>query len=249
MYENIIVPEIIAGMKAAHSNAIQFTENFAPILNTEYLITVNIAQKISKLGPIGEGNPTKVYLEEPTKTFSSKCVPLMKSVIIKNYFNNNVVFRKPKNTDRNGRIDISVYEDALSGLEDKPVCAIEVKGVGPSKKLVIKDLNRNLEYFKLFCKTGPSIIEFTAFSAMYSYPKSINSSEEKTNNDIVKDKYEKYLNSIALPSNVEAEIKEFTVSKFLREPGYQSPEFEYEDDSHELHHLVGVIVIFRWESN
>ncbi|ELJ8531306.1 hypothetical protein RUK45_003383 [Vibrio cholerae] len=246
MYEVDIFEKTKEGMCSALSDAVSFTENFASIANAEYLITTNVAQKISELGPLRGPAQISTHVEMPTKDFASKCVPLMKQPIVKNFsdLHKKTVFRKPKNTERNGRIDIAVLKQGT--LENTPICAIELKGFNPAKNLVIKDLNRNLEYFKLYCSTGKSQIEFTQFCAIYQFSKAILKSDIPKNIQAVTTKYQSYLSALSIPSDVEFDMKVFSASERLLN-GDESDD-EYDSISHELHHHVGVIIIFRWKS-
>jgi len=247
MYESNIIEKTKAGICSSISDAISFTENFSAIANAEYLITTNVAQKISELGPVKGSAPITIHLEMPTKDFASKCIPLFKKQTLDKspgFRKTKTLFRKPKNTKRNGRIDLTVLK--TGGYEGTPVCAIEVKGVNPSRIPIIKDLKRNLEYFKVFCETGESRIEFTAFCTIHTFNKSVLKSETQINFNLTTKKYKAYVSELNIPSNVEFEIKSFTASEQLLNKS-DSQEL-YDDLSQELHHHVGVIVIFRWSS-
>lgn len=245
MLESKIVTKIIEGMISSLSDAMYLSENFSAIVKTEYLITVNIAQKISELGPLRGSERICTFLEVKTKEFASSCVPIFKKTV--NPLNNlpSTLLRKFKNTGRNGRIDIAVYCSG-SSLLNKAVCAIEVKGFNPSRNYVIKDLERNAEYFGLYCKTGRSIIEFTAFCAFYSFGNSYESSHIQRDFQCVDAIYKQYMKSIKLPLGVEYEIKIFTASKCILSGG--ETQEHYDEVCHQLHHHVGVAVIFRWKS-
>ncbi|CAI2302480.1 hypothetical protein [Vibrio parahaemolyticus] len=245
--ERDIVESTKKGLKSALYDAHSFTESFSSITSAEYILTVNVAQQISKLGPKKGPALITINVEMQTKKFASMCVPLMKKTPIskpsKGFPRNKTVFRTPKNTSRNGKIDIAVLKQGT--LEDKPVCAIELKGFNPTKGLVIKDIERNLDYFSFTGQTGKSKIEFTEFCALYQFPKTMLQSKAQDDLDAIYNRYKGYVAGLHIPSFVECEIQTFSASSQLL-TGTETQD-EYEDVQHDLHHHVGVIVIFRWK--
>lgn len=244
MYEEKILPKITAGMCKALSDAKCFSEDFAAIANAEYLITTNIAQAISELGPLRGGEPIITRLEFSTKKFATSCIPLMSHLKLKNGQRPKFIFRKSKNSKRNGRIDIAV-EEQLNALENKPICAIEVKGFNQAKNPIISDLRRNSEYFDLQCQTGSSLIEFAAFCSFHKFDGS--TLKTRKSGDLLKitDLYNEYMKSVNLNVNAEYELHPFTASDGLLS-GEESEE-DYQAIAHEIHHHVGMVVIFRWK--
>lgn len=244
MYEAKILPKIKEGMCHALSDAQCFSEDFAAIANAEYLITTNIAQAISELGPLRGGEPIIIRLELSTKKFATSCVPLTSHLKLNNGQRPKSIFRKSKNSKRNGRIDIAV-EEQLDALANRPICAIEVKGFNQAKNLIISDLRRNAEFFDLQCRTGSSLIEFAAFCSFHTFDGGILAARKPSDFLKINELYNEYMKSVNLNASAECELHPFTASESLLS-GEESEE-EYETIAHEIHHHVGMVVIFRWK--
>ncbi|EJL6845607.1 hypothetical protein NMS89_003728, partial [Vibrio cholerae] len=82
--------------------------------------------------------------------------------------------------------------------------------------------------------------------AIYQFSKAILKSDIPKNIQAVTTKYQSYLSALSIPSDVEFDMKVFSASERLLN-GDESDD-EYDSISHELHHHVGVIIIFRWKS-
>jgi hypothetical protein len=244
MFEAKIVPKIVQGMRSALYDAKTLSEDFSAVANTEYLITVNIAKKISELGPLLGSDPIVTRLEYSTKRFATSCVPLMKRIKRSNGRSPYYILRQSKNASRNGRIDITV-EELSNGLAAKPVCAIEVKAFNQSRKSTLEDLRRNAEYFDLQCATGRSNIEFTAFCAFHSFGSITLVADKSKELEKVRAIYDEYMKSVQLLPTIEYELHPFTASDLLM-TGEESDE-DYNSISHEIHHHIGMVVIFRWK--
>lgn len=245
MDRQILLNSIIKGLKKAIDDMFHFTDNEAARVNAEYLVTVNIAQAFREVFA-GIDSPYKIYLEKNKGNFSRDCVPAVKWGDYRR--RTSTVFRsrnKPKNQER---IDIVVYQcrsldDPVGYLTDFPVCAIEVKGVKAQKCNVVKDLERNLEYFSLSDATGPSSIEHALFVAINQISVSRVKSEAH-GEEVTKNKYEGYLSELADMASVNKEVKTFTLSY---EPHGRVE--DYIDDTPVIdtsyrHYFCGVIVCF-----
>jgi len=183
------------------------------------------------------GYPYKIYLEHPTKIFVSNCVPLMG----KNPNTNRMTIRKTrKNTKRNGKIDVAVYRDGA--WHGKPVCAIELKGFNPQRRVVLEDLKRNAEYFDLSCESGSSQIAFTVFAALHSFKHVRNEDSVTENQNLLHNKYSKWLSELTDSNTCSVNIKVFTLSKGLADEQEIPPGEEYID--FESYQFVGVMVAF-----
>lgn len=230
-----IESKVISAMKIACDETFYFSEDETRPIDAEYLLTVNVAKQIAILNR-GIGYPYKIYLEHPTKKFASYCVPLMG----KNSVTNRMAMGKRQNTKRNGKIDVAVYRDGT--WHGKPVCAIELKGFNPQRKVVIEDLKRNAEYFDLSCDSGSSQIAFTVFAALHSYKYVQNEESVTKNQNFLRTKYSKWLSELNSSNSYSANINIFTLSKCLSDDQEIPPGEEYID--FESHQFVGVMVTF-----
>ena len=230
-----IESKIISAMKIACTETFIFSEDETRPIDAEYLFTVNVAKEIVTLNS-GVGYPYKIFLEHPTKKFASNCVPLMG----KNPTTNRTAIRKRQNTKRNGKIDVAVYRDGT--WHGKPICAIELKGFNPQRRLVLEDLKRNAEYFDLSCESGSSQISFTIFAAMYSYKNVRDENSILINENLKRSQYAKWLAELGGLRNYKSIIEGFTFDSNLAKDQVVPPGEELSDfDSHQF---VGVIVTF-----
>lgn len=226
------------------NDMLSFTDGPSLKFNSEYLFTVNVAKKISRLnGP--EADPYKIYLEKATKVFAKDClVPVTFGQPMKR---GSTIFRRhaPK-IKRNGRVDVVVYIDVPNNgyLGAQPLCAIEVKGFNPQRKHVLDDLKRNLEFHRVEGPTGKSVLEFSCFAALHSFRNVKDEAQVKKDSLNVQTKYRKWLSEVGTLDDIDCEIETFTVSKDL--VGRVLNEGEYLAlDVNSKHHFVGVIVTFK----
>ncbi|CAE6864510.1 hypothetical protein IQ288_05110 [Burkholderia sp. R-69980] len=233
--------KIKAAMATACNDMLNFTDEPSRKFNAEYLLTVNVAKAIDELnGP--PGDPYKIFIEKSTKGFARDC---LKPVLFgKSMERGSSVFRKEfPLINRNGRIDITVYyENNQSGyLGMQPLCAIELKGFDPSRKLVIADLKRNLEFHRVAGATGKSVLAFSFFSALHAFKKTSDELLAQADLDQTKRLYEKWISEVGDTGDHRFEVETFTVSKEL--VGRVVDEGDYEVlDTDARHHFVGVVV-------
>ncbi len=147
-----IEEKILEGIRSSCNDTFLFLEDESQKIGAEYLLTVNVAKKLADLNQY-IGHPYKIYLERKTRLIASDCVPLFGREVANNFLGHRQVLRKQHNTSRNGKADITLYNNT-DGLVGTPICVIELKGFDPSRTLVLQDLRRNSEYFKLVCRTG-----------------------------------------------------------------------------------------------
>lgn len=219
-----------------------FLEDESQRIGAEYLATVNIAKKVAELNS-SMGHPYKIYLERKTRLVATDCVPFFGKEPANNFLGYRNIRRRKHNTTRNGNVDIAVYDSTAKPFAT-PFCVIELKGFDPSRTVVLKDLRRNAEFFRISCRTGSSQLYFAFLAAMHSFPKSV--SEEETANDLakLKTKYRRWQAEVSIPPDVEYRIDVSTISK--------GKKFFYPDDSDpelaildQHHHFAGVIVTYE----
>jgi len=157
-----------------------------------------------------------------------------------NLIRRNELLRKPGfNVSRNGRIDICVYRRD-SGLDNVPVCAIELKKFGCASQPAVDDLIRNAEYFALSGPTGDSRIDFTVFGALESFPKSLTPEDFKRDLAELKDSYTGLLPSLKPGASLSVTVDPFTVRSGLEVTDCDDGEKILESN----HHFAGVLVTF-----
>jgi len=238
-----ILEKVKEGAKNACEDMLFFTDQPSVRVNAEYLFTVNVAKSISRLN-FSSGDPYSIYIERKTKIFSEDCIPPVKfghpSKRGSTIFRNSVV-----PVERNGRIDVSIYEDQKNTgyIGKKPICAIEVKGFNPSRKKVLEDLKRNLGYFELSGATGPSVIDFAVFVSAHFFKKTdaagANKREEK-----VKRRYAEILSEVGVDRSVEFDLSLFPISHLAEGRVVDEGEENvlYAEDRH---HYIGVLIVFN----
>ena len=236
-----IEEKILEGMRSSCNDTFLFLEDESKKIGAEYLLTVNVAKKLADLNQY-IGHPYKIYLERKTRLIASDCVPLCVRKVANNFLGYRHVLRKQHNTSRNGKVDITLYNNT-GGLVDTPACVIELKGFDPSRKLVLQDLRRNSEYFKLVCRTGASQLQYTCFAAMHSFPKSITDDQIKADLFSLETKYNSWQTEVGIPADVKCRINIETISKGqdFSNPDENNPEVKVLECNH---HFAGVVVSY-----
>lgn len=115
-------------------------------IKPEYLLTVKIAEQLALCK-----SDYLIKLEEDTSTFAKSCVKSW----------NNGLLNDCHNSVRNGKIDIAVYSTKSNSghYPNKPLFPIEIKNINPSKYSFLKDVERNIEFFKISdANTGDSTL-------------------------------------------------------------------------------------------
>lgn len=234
------IEQIECGMQYALFDTGMFLETFATRARTEYLITVNIAQRLSTLGSRAGGDPNlRIRLESKTKDFATACVPFSRTPQGTPLWRGKTIRRMRKNTRRNGRIDIALF-DKSAGAFGSAIGAIEVKGFRPSKRSVIDDLQRNAEYFLLSDATGTSNISFAAFCALWDFPDTRHVDEIPLNEALVHKHFSDIVRKQNLPASIEWHVLVKTQAEELAHDGMDEDTYQSLDP----HHHVGVIVLF-----
>ncbi len=233
-HEQDIKNKLKESMVTSCDDALFFSDDESKLIDAEYLLTVNAAKAIKELN-IYFGDPYNICLENDTQKFATSCTPLM--VLTDNLKN---VCRTSKNTQRPGNIDIAVYTDN-KGI-DTPLCAIEIKGFNPAKPLIIKDLERNAEYFGLTSPTGNSTLPFTFFIALHSYKGVWNYNKENSNILKVEQRYHNYINENNNLNKLVHNVEAFTIRRGVvpdpNDPYIQELGLQGDED----YHFIGVII-------
>lgn len=235
---------VVNAMKRACDDMLRFTGEPARQLNAEYLFTVAVARQIDSLNGY-YGEPCRIYLEKKTREFARDCLhPIKFGTPLQR--GSARIRRGAPALSRNGRIDIAVYEDIPNNgyLGDQPICAIELKGFNPTRKLVLKDLKRNLEFFYLSGRTGGSVIESALFGALHAWSTVGSKAEEERKALDIKSKYENWLSELPDSPSVEKRVSTHQIRQDLE--GEVTEQGEYSElNSDTIHNFVGVIVEFR----
>lgn len=234
-------------MNQAYSDTLNFTDDPAARFGAEYLFTVNVAKEIGKLnGP--DADPYQIYIEAGVKKVARDCLPLIKrgNPMVRG---SSIIRKGVPFMEREGRVDIAIYTDVMPYKcnGNTPFCIIELKSFNPTRKLIIRDLKRNLEFLSLSGPTGKSFVEAGLFSAVHSMlPTNDEMLLDKQVNKI-KDNYNSWLSQIGCLDGIETDIQMFTLSKNV-EGRIQDDIDGYYIDTDSKHHFIGVIVIFTNKS-
>lgn len=234
---------IVNAMVRSCADMVGFTDNPAKPINAEYLFTVNVAKELRKFN-FGPGDPYRIHLEERTKVLARRCLYPVR--FGKPMVRGSTRFRRgtPK-INRNGRVDIAVYEDLPNNgyMGHQPVCVVELKGFNPQIRSALLDMKRNLEFLRLSGNTGRSVLRFTVFSALHKFGRSTDEQKAQANEDELLTKYRNSLAQLGNLDDVKVEVQVQTVSKEL--VGRVLDEGEYKVlDTSAVHHFAGVMVTF-----
>lgn len=240
----VIRKAVIDGMISAFSDMYMFTERVDSQVNSEYLLTVNVAKSIAAQNKYGPADPYSVEVEKSTKRFTRDCFYKIKRVP-GGFTSRSIPLSKnlPK-VSRNGRIDIVVYEDKNNTYMGKqPICAIELKGVDPDRTLVVKDLKRNLELLTMEANTGKSVLEFTLFASVHVFDNISSDCQIKHNENEIRKKYTKWLSDVGDLSGIKADVIAKTISSETLGTVYYEAE-ELAIDTSTRHQFIVVLVTF-----
>ena len=241
--------EIINAVKLGMCNAATCMHlmnfNSGGKITTEYVATVSIGQSLLYSKEF-KYDDHELNFEYNTGAFITSTVPLLKKIRDNNSILK-IIKRIKANTFRTGRIDVALLCNK-NGI-NYPICAIEVKGDSPAKKLFIKDIMRNVEYLKHKDNTGNSMLNLTINCAFESYSNTedgndnyISETEKNIKIKHVEKKYKKYIAEISnkIPENISTEIDVFSVSQLLASTGIN--EEQYEEIQDRIHLSIGVMI-------
>jgi len=207
-------------------------------IKPEYLLTVKIAEQLAL-----NKSDYLIKLEEDTSTFVKSCV---KS------WNNGLVNDDSHNSERNGKIDIAVYSTKSNSghYPNKPLFPVEIKNINPSKYSFLKDVERNVEFFKISdVNTGDSALEL-AYNVGIEEFKEIFKEHVPDKIVSVKKKYKNWIQNSNLISNdlsfdVFAECVDSPICSINDKPNLDEgddPSFYFSND----YTRIGVIIeIYR----
>lgn len=249
MNNNEIINAVKCGMMVAAKEIYYMDFSSGGKINTEYFATVSIGKRLFSDKKFNIGDD-KIIFEHDTRKFITATVPLIKKIQPYNMFTRSLI-RSHANTTRGGRIDIAIIGNK-NGV-DYPICAIEVKGDNPTKKRLINDIKRNLEYFKHTDITGKSNLRITINCAFETFNNNNHASKRfcitTTGRDekikIIEKKYEKYIAELKhdIPNNINVLINVFSSSELLADPNLSQEEYDTIEDS--IHLTLGVMIIFQ----
>ncbi|EJL6264484.1 hypothetical protein NMS06_003255 [Vibrio cholerae] len=238
-----IVSKVKSGMNQAYADTLNFTDDPAARFGAEYLFTVNVAKEIGRLnGP--DADPYQIYIEASVKKVARDCLPLIKrgNPMVRG---SSILRKGAPFMKREGRVDIAVYTDVMPYKcnGNTPFCIIELKSFNPTRKLIVKDLKRNLEFLTLSGQTGKSFVEVGLFSAVHSVLPTNDPAQLDKQVSKIKDNYSHWLSEVGNLDGIETDIQAFTLSKDV--DGRIMDDIDgYYIDTDSKHHFIGVIVIF-----
>ncbi|MBD9401344.1 hypothetical protein [Comamonas sp. CMM02] len=234
---------LVKAMKRACEDMLRFSGEPAKRLNAEYLFTVAVAKEIDGLNGY-YGDPYRIHLEKKTREFAQDCLLPVKFGNPLRKGNTSIRNGTPK-ISRNGRIDISVYEDISNNgyLGHQPICAIELKAFNPARALVLEDLKRNLEYFSIKGNTGSSVLGSTLFGALHAWPKVGTESEEEIKAENLRSTYVNWLSELTQTPEIRKTVSVHRISQDLMGEVIDNGEYQ-EINADTIHNFVGVVVEF-----
>ncbi|GBO51462.1 hypothetical protein F6Q06_22555 [Pectobacterium parmentieri] len=242
-----IINNIKYGMKCAAHDMYSMNIDSGAVMNTEYLLTVNIAQALVRdHGALNSNN--SIYLEYSTEKFLSACPPTIKREKPKNgcFFGVSKV-RKIVDTSRSGRIDIAIMRN--DNGNNVALCAIEVKGNTPSRNLVLSDLERNLEYLTHENDTGKSRLQLAvscSCECFFRHKYVVRDKDEKKKLSSIIKKYQNYIKEIEIPDFIKTNVDVFTIKKNLLDDNATNEEYDLNQD--DLHLVIGILITFEMDN-
>ena len=121
------------------------TDNMLHTVVREYLLTVNVAQKLHTWTVANRKYHYSVRLEFNAHEFLKAAFPdYILSPRENSFLELDIIGQSEKAIGRKGYIDVSVFENGPNGMSTAPrsVAAIEMKAINPKSSLAISDLKR-----------------------------------------------------------------------------------------------------------
>ncbi|RYZ91074.1 MAG: hypothetical protein EOP04_01740 [Proteobacteria bacterium] len=121
------------------------TDNMLHTVVREYLLTVIVAQKLHIWTVSNRKYHYSVRLEFKAIEFMKAAFPsYILSPRENSFLELDINGRSEKEIERDGYIDVSLFEDGPNGLQNAPrsIAAIELKAINPKSSLAISDLQR-----------------------------------------------------------------------------------------------------------
>lgn len=241
-----IIDIIFKGLHDACHTSFFFKNGDFTEIKPEYLLTVSVAKQFADHNNLDR---FIIKMEESTKNFASSCIPET---------DESWGFAERHNSDRNGRIDIAIYNPDTSKRifhSYEPLFPIELKGINPSRGLVLEDLQRNTEYFLLEDKvTGKSILREAYFACIEEAKTFIYKEQKEDFNVLIETKYKswtsnlkEFLNYHNLTLNIH--VREVMSQLVSKDDEYDLKEGnsvkDFIDDSH---YYVGVVINVEYKA-
>ena len=184
----------------------------------------------------GIGFPLKVFIEERTRDFIRKCIPIWP--VIKDVAYRKRIYRAVK---RKGKIDIGVTYDSHHGPGSVAACVIEIKGFDPAVKEIRKDLIRNANFMKVAELTGRQEM-FSSFVVLHEGD-AIGSTGKAADINRIRKVYRSEVRRIrSRLRGLEVDYDVFTAGEHFHERGERPEELDHLGEP--PHHFVGAIVTF-----
>lgn len=241
-----IEEKIIEGLKSTYQDLLKFNKEQNSIIKPEYIITVNIAQKISDINSSNNPDdyPIRIKLEERARKFLSLC----KVYDLATDFNELFTMNKWRILESNiipkskQRLDIAIYNK-----KDEPISVIEVKKFTEYPTLLLKDINRNLNFLGWYnSKLYDSLLKTAFIVFLINDKDSVRDTEINTRKSQIKSNYDSFISNLNIDQSIKVEINVETLSESLLNQTDNSLPDDFQQDKFEKrHHFLYVIIKFE----
>ena len=236
--------KILEGINSTYVDIIRFNREHNAIIKPEYIITVNIAQKISEINEKYNPDefPLRIKLEERARKVLNLCKVYDDAKSINDLFILNKCRELDSKIKPKERVDIVIYD-----YNDKPITVIEVKKFTEYPNLLIKDINRNLNFLGWFNqKLYDTILKNTYLVFL------INDKDAVTENDInthvakIKKDYEKFIAEMNINNHINSDVKVYSITdSLINNSEVNLPQDIKQLKFEERHHYLCVIIKFE----
>ena len=207
--------QIRKGIKATYMDIIRFNKESDSDIKPEYLVTVNIAQKVAEINDQHNPDdyPIRIRLEEKARRLLNACrvyVPATTAdeLFTLNYWEELVSDILPKSKQR---VDIAIYDNT-----EKPIALIEVKKFTQYPKTLNKDIKRNLNFLGLYKQTlYKSELNTSYLVFLYNDKVSVKDSEITAKIAELKKFYEDFIISKNIDTNITATVDVYSITNSL----------------------------------
>jgi hypothetical protein len=241
-----IEEKIRKGVKSAYLDTIRFNKELDSDIKPEYLVTVNIAQKIAEIND--EKNPDeyplRIKLEERALKFLNACkvyVPAttFEELFTLNYWEELASDILPKSKQR---VDIAIYDNT-----EKPLTLIEVKKFTQHPKTLNKDIKRNLNFLGHFeKKLYQSELKTSYIVFLYNDKVSVTETEISAKVTELKIFYEDFISEKKIDSGIICTVDVYSITNsLLTKSDLALPMDIQQYNFEQRHHYLCVLIKFE----
>jgi hypothetical protein len=241
-----IEKQIRKGINATYMDIIRFNKEQDSDIKPEYLVTVNIAQKVAEINDQHNPDdyPLRIKLEEKARRFLNACrvyVPATTAdeLFTLNYWEELVSDILPKSKQR---VDIAIYDN-----NEKPIALIEVKKFTQYPKTLNKDIKRNLNFLGYYKQTlYKSELNTSYLVFLYNDKVSVRDTEIASKISELKKFYEDFISDKNIDPKITTSVDVYSITNsLLKGEDLKLPQEIQQYQFEQRHHYLCILIKFH----